>query len=356
MSLSVDIRKKLSSFSLDVQFEVGDETLGFLGASGCGKSMTLRCIAGVETPDEGKIIVDGKTYFDSAARINLTAQERKTALLFQNFQLFPNFNVAQNIAAGIDKKTPVDTRKAIVSEQVERFQLSGLEKRYPAFLSGGQQQRVALARMLAAQPTTLMLDEPFSALDAFLKAQLEQDLLDLFNTFKGSIFYVSHDIDEALRFCDRICVVQDGRIMEQGPSGELIAHPKSYAGLKLSGCKNITQASYVDDHTVHLKDWNIDMTTELPVPRDVRYVGIRAYRVNEAALSDTVNVFHVRCNRVSDSRFERIAMLGVDGAAPDAPPLMMKVDTVDRDLSTVIGIGDEIDVYVNPQKVMMCTR
>ena len=351
MSLSVDIRKKLSSFSLDVQFEVGDETLGFLGASGCGKSMTLRCIAGVETPDEGKIIVDGKTYFDSAARINLTAQERKTALLFQNFQLFPNFNVAQNIAAGIDKKTPVDTRKAS-SREVERFQLFRLgETLSGVFFPGVSSARGARAH--AAGRSDLMIDEPFSRATLSSRRSANRTLSTC-STRSKDRFSMSRTLRRGASFLRPDLRVQDGRLMEQGPSGAHRA-PNSMR-VSASGCKNITQASYVDDHTVHLKDWNIDMTTELPVPRDVRYVGIRAYRVNEAALSDTVNVFHVRCNRVSDSRFERIAMLGVDGAAPDAPPLMMKVDTVDRDLSTVIGIGDEIDVYVNPQKVMMCTR
>lgn len=355
MSLSVDIRKRLASFDLEIAFEVGDETLGFLGASGCGKSMTLRCIAGVETPDEGKIVVDGKTYFDSSARINLSAQKRKTALLFQNFQLFPNFNVEQNIAAGIDRSIDADERKRIVAEQIDRFQLKGFEKRFPAFLSGGQQQRVALARMLAAHPATLMLDEPFSALDAFLKQQLEQDLLDLFADFHGSIFYVSHDIDEAMRFCDRIAVVQSGRIVELGPAAELVSHPQSYAGMKLSGCKNISPAHYVNDHTVHLDAWDLDLSAASTVPLDAAYVGIRAHRICPASLGDDVNVFHVCCKRTSDSRFERIAMLEVQGAPASAPLLMMKVDTTDRNLESLIRRGDEVEVEVQPAHLLVTT-
>lgn len=200
MSLQMDFRKSLGDFSLDVSVEAGTETLGFLGASGCGKSLTMRCIAGIETPDEGRIVVNGTVYFDSAAKINLSPQQRKTALLFQNYMLFPNMTIEQNVAAGIPKTVSKGDRDAIVATELKRFSLEGFSKRYPAQLSGGQQQRVALARMLAARPGILMLDEPFSALDSHLKSVLEQNLVDLFEAFEGTILYVSHDIDEALRF------------------------------------------------------------------------------------------------------------------------------------------------------------
>ena len=173
MSLLVDIRKDFGAFRLDVSFEVGNETFGLLGASGCGKSLTMRCIAGIETPDEGRIVVNGTTFYDSQARINLTPQQRKTALLFQNYMLFPNLTVEENVAAGIGKDVSKDERNRIVSQELARFDVSNFRNRYPAQLSGGQQQRVALARMLAARPGILMLDEPFSALDSHLKSMLE---------------------------------------------------------------------------------------------------------------------------------------------------------------------------------------
>ena len=161
MSLEVDIKKHLSSFDLDISLTAGNETLGFLGASGCGKSFTLRCIAGVETPDEGRIVVNDKVFFDSEKKINLSPQERKTALLFQNYQLFPNLSVAENVAAGMDPKMDKEERAELVHKYLALFGLAGFEKRYPMRLSGGQQQRVALARMLAARPKILMFDEPF---------------------------------------------------------------------------------------------------------------------------------------------------------------------------------------------------
>ncbi|WP_165045056.1 sulfate/molybdate ABC transporter ATP-binding protein [Adlercreutzia sp. ZJ138] len=312
MSLEVSIKKRFSGFKLDVNFQAGSETLGFLGASGCGKSLTMRCIAGIETPDEGRIVVNDQVFFEREAgkkpRVNLTPQERKTALLFQNYMLFPNLTVEQNVAAGIPKSESADTRMRMVSEQLRRFGLVGLEKRYPAQLSGGQQQRVALARMLAARPGILMLDEPFSALDAHLKSSLEQNLIGLFEEFNGTILYVSHDIDEAFRFCDRIAVVEAGHISEIGPKHDIVSNPESLAAIKLSGCKNTTPAEYVSDHEVCLPEWGIRLSTEQIVPRNVRYFGVRAFHLRKAREMGP-NVFRMRADRVSDSRFERTVML-----------------------------------------------
>lgn len=309
MSLEVDIKKDFKAFTLDVSFSAGDETLGFLGASGCGKSLTLRCIAGIETPDEGRIVVNDKVFFDSEQRINLTPQERKTALLFQNYMLFPNLTVAQNVAAGIGKEVSKGDRDAIVGRELKRFGLEGFDKRYPAQLSGGQQQRVALARMLAARPGILMLDEPFSALDAHLKEVLEQNLVSLFDAFGGTVLYVSHDIDEALRFCDRIAVVDAGRIMEIDSGDDLVNNPRSVAALKLSGCKNATPVERVDDKHVWSAKWGVTVEVDDPVADDVAYLGVRA-RYLEQVDGPGRNCFRMRVDRASDSRFERTVLLG----------------------------------------------
>ena len=323
MSLEVAIKKQFSSFALEVDFSTGDETLGFLGASGCGKSLTMRCIAGIETPDEGKIVVNGTTFFDKAsqgkARVNLTPQQRKTALLFQNYMLFPNLTVAQNVAAGVDKNLSKSDVDACVKAELQRFGLAGFGDRYPAQLSGGQQQRVALARMLAAKPGILMLDEPFSALDAHLKTVLEQNLVNLFDSYEGTVLYVSHDIDEALRFCNRIAVVEDGHIMEVDSGRGLIDNPKSLAGLKLTGCKNATEAQRRGPYEVWLPKWGISVATEEEVPEDIRALGIRARRVRQAD-GPGENCYRVQVDRASDSRFERTMMLAFldreEGAVP----------------------------------------
>ena len=325
MSLHVDIRKDFGDFVLEIALDAGSEVVGLLGASGCGKSLTMRCVAGIETPDEGRIVVNDQVFFDSAAKINLSPQQRKTALLFQNYMLFPNLTVEDNVAAGIPRKMPKEQRQAIIDRELRRFDIQFFAKRYPAQLSGGQQQRVALARMLAAQPGILMLDEPFSALDSHLKSVLEQNLASLFDAFEGTILYVSHDIDEALRFCDRIVVVEDGHIVEQDPARQLVDRPNSMAGLKLSGCKNTADAQKVGPTSAYCPQWGITLESDEPLRDDLRGVGIRAFHVErvdegereEGARGESMrgegmrgkNVFRVRVDRITESRFEIMALV-----------------------------------------------
>lgn len=375
MSLEVAIKKHFSTFTLAVDFSAGAETLGFLGASGCGKSLTMRCIAGIETPDEGKIVVNGVTFFDKAssgkARVNLTPQERKTALLFQNYMLFPNLTVEQNVAAGVDKNLSKADVAACVAAELQRFGLSGFEKRYPAQLSGGQQQRVALARMLAAKPGILMLDEPFSALDSHLKNVLEQNLVNLFDSYEGTVLYVSHDIDEALRFCNRIAVVEDGHIMEVDSGRGLVDSPKSLAGLKLTGCKNTTDAHRRAPYQAWLPKWGISITTNEEVPEDIRALGIRARRIKRAD-GPGLNCYRVRVDRANDSRFERTMMLAFldreEGAVPLASATGDEMKylhqhvfwTLDFLTQTELGKlperGDELWVCLDPADIIMVTK
>lgn len=167
MKLDVQIKKILRDFVLNVEFSVRDEVFTLLGASGCGKSMTLKMIAGIETPDAGRIILNGRTLFDSAKKINLPPQARRVGYLFQNYALFPNMTVSENILfAAVGTR---DEKILRLKENLTRFELDGLEKSYPHELSGGQAQRVAFARVLASHAEILLLDEPFSALDSHLK-------------------------------------------------------------------------------------------------------------------------------------------------------------------------------------------
>lgn len=160
MALRVDICKKLNHFTLKTQFEASEGVTGILGASGCGKSMTLRCIAGIEKPDEGYIELNGKVFYDSKNKINLRPQERHVGLLFQNYALFPNMTVEQNLMAGLLSGEKDRTKaRTKVREMLARFELTGLEKHRPSQLSGGQQQRVALARIFLSEPDIMMLDQ-----------------------------------------------------------------------------------------------------------------------------------------------------------------------------------------------------
>ena len=155
MAIELDIQKNFKGFSLDVRLKGQDGPIGILGASGSGKSMTLRSIAGIETPDSGRIIINGKTVFDSEAKINLKPQERRVGYLFQNYALFPTMTVEKNIACGYRGEKSELSQK--VADYIKRYHLEGLEKHLPSQLSGGQQQRVALARMMIGEPEVINL-------------------------------------------------------------------------------------------------------------------------------------------------------------------------------------------------------
>lgn len=366
MSLLVDIKKRFGSFTLDVDFEVGDETFGLLGASGCGKSLTMRCIAGIEKPDEGRIVVNDTVFFDSKTGVNLTPQQRKTALLFQNYMLFPNLTVEENVGVGISRDASRRERTRIIDEELTRFDVSSFRRRYPAQLSGGQQQRVALARMLAARPGILMLDEPFSALDPHLKGMLEQNLSSLFEAFQGTILYVSHDIDEAIRFCDRVAVIDNGRIKEIDTGRELVDRPKCLAAMKLSGCKNTTRVCYVDSSHVYCPEWGVTVATgQLRVDPDVKYLGVRAFYLQRTFGPDE-NAFLAKVERVSDARFDRTVLLRFcdsnanrvdDGGKGQIhaihQSLFWRIDLLRQNKFPLPNKGDQLYIRIPPERVYL---
>ena len=258
MALYVDIEKKLGSFHLRAKFEVDDETLALLGASGCGKSMTLKCIAGIERPDRGQIILDGETLFDSEKHIDLPPQKRRVGYLFQQYALFPSMTAEQNILCCIRSGTRAEKRRAL-AEAVRMFRLEGLEKKLPAQLSGGQQQRVALARILCSRPKAILLDEPFSALDQHLRFRLERELHQTLREFGKTAIFVSHDRDEVYRLADRIVVMEHGRVETSGTKKDVFRDPHTRAAATLTGCKNISRAAMLPDGSFEAADWGITL-------------------------------------------------------------------------------------------------
>lgn len=281
MSLSVDIRKKFGVFTLETQFEHERGIIGFLGASGCGKSMTLKCIAGIETPDAGRIVLNGVTLFDSKKKINRRPQERKVGYLFQNYSLFPNMTIWQNIMCGLWREKGQQNKAETIRKIMKKMMLEGLEGRKPSQLSGGQQQRVALARILVNKPEILLLDEPFSALDSYLKVQLETETKDILREYDRDCILVSHSRDEIYRMCDTLAIVDQGRILGTGLTQNLFRNPISRQGAFLTGCKNIVEAEKRSEHEVFVQEWGVTFVTEQCVKEGLIAIGIRAHYFSE---------------------------------------------------------------------------
>lgn len=320
MSLSVDIRKRLGDFELDVCFTAADEVLALLGASGCGKSVTLRCVAGILRPDEGHIELDGRVLYDSASKADLPPQKRRVGYLFQQYALFPNFTVRQNIAAAIRNRS---VRGAIAEEKLRQFRLTDVADKRPHALSGGQQQRAALARILASEPKAIMLDEPFSALDSYLKYQLELELQDMLAGFPGSVVWVTHDRSEAWRNCRRVCVVDRGRSERVMTMQELFHHPGTESAARLSGCKNYVPA-VPQGQAVRIPVWHLLLKCGQTVPDGVCTVGIRSHHVRPSNGTED-NRIACTVDRVIDDVFESIIMLRPVGADRGAPLLRMEL-------------------------------
>ena len=304
MSLYIDINKNLSSFNLKVRMESKGGIIGFLGASGSGKSMTLKCIAGLEKANIGKIIINEKIIFDSENKINIKTKDRKVGFLFQNYALFPHMSIRDNIEIGLDKLSNSEKNK-LSSMYIEKFSLKGLENRYPWQLSGGQQQRVALARALITSPDILLLDEPFSALDNHLRANMESELIKILKDYEGTVIFVTHDIEEAYRICDKIIVFDKGKAMEIREKNLLFKNPLSLAEAKITGCKNISRAKIIDKEFILAKEWNLKLKYKHSSSA-INYIAIRSHNIklfnNEKHNNE--NVFNMIIENIVENPFD----------------------------------------------------
>ena len=315
MSLYARIGKRYGAFRLDVELSAENGVLGLLGASGCGKSLTLKCIAGIERPDAGRIVLNGRTLFDSEARVDLPPQARRVGYLFQQYALFPHMTVEKNIAAGA-RRLPRARCSQAVDEMMERMRIADLRGKYPAQLSGGQQQRTALARILINEPEALLLDEPFSALDAHLRDRMEREVMDVLHAFGGPTLLVSHSRDEIYRMADDIAVYSDGHIDARGEKHALFRDPKTRTAAALTGCKNFSCVSdlrHENGRTVFFADdWG--MSLSVAGERDGEAVGLRRHY---AVLADAPgpNVFEMEIAGVVEDPFEYVLLLRRPGFA-----------------------------------------
>ena len=351
-TLEVDITKRLGSFSLDVSFAIErpDEIMALLGPSGCGKSMTLKCIAGIERPDSGRIVLGGRTLFDSSAHVDLPPQQRRVGYLFQSYALFPTMTVEQNVRAGAAGATR-EERSARAAREIAAMRLEGLEHRKPAQLSGGQQQRCAMARILASDPELILLDEPFSALDGYLRWQLELELADVLRGFPGGAVYVSHNRDEVYRMCDTVCVLDRGRSDAKVGVRELFASPATLAAALISGCKNVSRARVAGPGLLMCDDWGVTLETSLPVSEGVTHVGIRAHYFQAHAAGDGAasaaggNAIPCTVERVIDSTFSMIVMARMPGGAS------LRYEC-EKDAWAALGNPVQLVLVAPPQTVM----
>lgn len=315
MSISVHIKKQLKEFELSIDFDMNQTCMGMLGESGCGKSMTLKCIAGIETPDSGRIVLNGRTLFDSERKINLSPQKRRVGYLFQNYALFPNMTVYRNVEAGLSglqgRFSGWKEKEAQIHRLLETFHIAQLAHELPSRLSGGQQQRVALARMLASEPEILLLDEPFSALDSYLKEKLLQEMKGMLKQYEKDVIMVSHSRDEIYQMCPRMAVMHRGSLEVCGDTAELFQNPQTVSAARLTGCKNIVRAEPVGERELFAPDWGMRLQVNENISGDIRWVGIRAhdFRTVEEMKTGPVNVMECRLERITEAPFEVYLML-----------------------------------------------
>ena len=336
MSLSVDIRKRLGAFCLDVHFTAENGVTSLLGASGCGKSMTLKCIAGIEKPDEGRIELNGEVLFDSEQKINLPPQRRRVGYLFQNYALFPNMSVRQNILCGLSREKNRGEKEKRLAGMLRLMQLEGLEEHKPNQLSGGQQQRVALARILVSEPRVLLLDEPFSALDGHLRDSLKIELRDLLERFGREVLMVTHDRNEAYNMSQRIAVLDGGRLLCVKPTKELFADPGSVQAAILTGCKNIAPARRIGEREVEVPAWGLRLETKRRVEEGLCAVGIRAHYFSPGAPQ---NRFPVVYTEEMEEPFEVIIQFRYASQDPASPPVWWRIPKDKRPQSFPAELG-----------------
>ena len=345
MELFVTLEKKLRDFTLRANFTVKNEVFALLGASGCGKSMTLKCIAGIERPDKGRIVLDGATLFDSERNIDLPPQKRQMGCLFQNYALFPNMTVAENLRFVMHGSNEDSGRK--IQELLQRFHLEGLEDVYPATLSGGQQQRVAFARILAAGAKLLLLDEPFSALDSYLKWQMETELMDLLPAYEKTALLVSHDRGEVYRLADRVAVINRGQMEPPADKKVLFHNPGTLSATLLTGCKNISAAERHDESHIYAADWGLTLRTAEPPSTGIKYAGIRAHFLEPRENVNGENVFPMEVQRVIEDTFSYIVMIRPKGT--DISPIRWELEKK----SWQRLAGRELFIYFPPEAIML---
>jgi molybdate transport system ATP-binding protein len=336
--LEAHIEKQLGRFHLRADLDAGNETLALLGASGAGKTITLQCLAGLMKPDRGRIVVDGAVWYDSEKRIFVPSQERGVGLLFQNYALFPNMTVRQNLLCGLRRETPRRERDVAAQRLIDRFHLTGLENHLPGQLSGGQKQRAALARCLARKPKLLLLDEPFAALDSHLRWHLEQELSEILTRFDGTALYVTHDRDETRRLCSKVCVMHTGRTQAVTDVSQWYHKPGTRSAALLAGFENVADAT-VANGTAAIADWGLHM------PCDSSETVAAVFRAEDVTFAPIQKDLGICCRIVRSTEQEIIA------APVEHPSCFIRAGA-----NGAMQVGDTVWLCVDPQRIVWLGR
>lgn len=309
--------------------------------------MTLKCIAGIMTPDRGRIVLNGRVLFDSEAGIDLPPQQRRVGYLFQNYALVPHHDGGEKHPLRHPLRLQGGKSCRAVGDPPP-LSAGGSRKAVsrPAFRRTAA--AVALARILCSQPEVILLDEPFSALDSYLKWDLELKLSDFLENFSGPILWVSHDRGEVFRNCKRVCVLDQGASQGTFTLRQLFHEPETEAAARLSGCKNIVEAVPAGS-AVTLPAWGLTLNCGKPVPADICQAGIRARHVMTVP-EGTPDAFYCTVERVIQDVFTTIVLLRPEGAASGAPLLRMELERDDwRRLNRPEGLW----IAVQPRDILL---
>lgn len=298
--LELDIKKDFGNFKLDINFKSEKGVLGILGASGSGKSLSLKSIAGIVKPDSGKIILNKRILFDSNKNINVKTKDRKVAYLFQDYALFPNMTVYENIECSFRKKDR--NNKKIIEKKLEELRLNHIKDKRPSQISGGEKQRVALARILVNEPEILLLDEPYSAIDVYLRWSIELGIKNIIEEYKIPTLFVSHDRDEIYRMCDEIVIMDKGKSEAKKKTKDLFKNPETMAAAELSGCKNFSKIERREDGSYYAFDWDLNLYLERNDTRNI--IGIRGHDIKISKNKLNKNSFKMELIKEIEETFD----------------------------------------------------
>lgn len=350
--LELKAERRAENFDMNVSLSSSQGAIGLLGPSGAGKSMTLRMIAGLNAPDRGRIALNNRVLFDSETQQNLPAAQRRVGFVFQDYALFPHLTVAENVGFGL-RRLSIEERRLRVNQHLTSMQIADLADRYPREISGGQRQRVAIARCMATDPDALLLDEPFAALDPHLRRQTEEQLRRALSGFKGPVVFVTHDMEEAFRFCTDLLVLDRGRVIASGPKHQLFEDPGTVAAARLTGCKNIVKAVRTGSHRVSVPDWECELETSQEVDAAVTHIGFRSHQVRFRDDGSGDNVFPCWLASINEAPHEMTLYLRLHKPAGQEESPHLQAD-VPKDLWRTLSAKQQPwNIQLSPERVLI---